>query len=336
MHRSFATGASLPGTFLTEYVSLCSHAFVRMNEAGFKPVPGVRVAGDRWELARYGLGEKCYLALCNETNAVRTADVTVFPAELATGLVVEAQPGVSSGFVFAPFFGGTARQTLGGDAQRVVCTVGPLLVNVLEAVGTAEGTGELSAEWHGDGIEACLALVSKSFTGTVALRDAFGTVRRVGARTQELRPGSRIVVAYRDDAFAQALAPMRTFAFMDGKKPAFTLTCAEDGGDSRDMADRIGAFFWSLTKPDGLTQSRLHKHVCAVPCTGDAALAAHTVVLADAAGRKIVLAAADREAHSALVRRFLNALNALRFPDYAPAVRMTAAERACMPRIPRW
>ena len=336
VHRSFATGASLPGTFLTEYVSLCSHAFVRMNEAGFKPVPGARVAGDRWELARYGLGEKCYLALCNETNAVRTADVTVFPAELATGLVADAQPGVSNGFVFAPFFGGTARQTLGGDTQRVVCTVGPLLVNVLEAVGTAEGAGELSAEWQGDGVEVRLALESKSFMGTVALRDAFGSVRRAGARAQELRPGSRIVVAYRDDAFAQALAPLRTFAFMDGKKPAFALTCAEDGGDSRDMADRIGAFFWSLTKPEGLTQSRLHKHVCAVPCTGDAALAAHTVVLADAAGRKIVLTAADREAHSALVRRFLNALNALRFPDYAPAVRMTPAERACLPRIPRW
>ena len=111
---------------------------------------------------------------------------------------------------------------------------------------------------------------------------------------------------------------------------------AEDGGDSRDLADRISAFFWSLTKPDGLEQSRLHKHVCDVPRAGDATLPAHTVVLKDADGREIRLAAADREAHSAQVRRFLNVVNAWRFPDYAPAVRLRPDEKAFISRIPRW
>ena len=41
VHRSFFTGASLPArAFETEYTAFMSHAFVRMNDAGWKPVPG--------------------------------------------------------------------------------------------------------------------------------------------------------------------------------------------------------------------------------------------------------------------------------------------------------
>ena len=87
MHRSAATGASLPAWYLTEYAEAYSHAFVRMNDAGFKPVIGAQIEGNLWELARYGLGEKSYLAVCNTTNAARTASLTVFPNEIATGVV---------------------------------------------------------------------------------------------------------------------------------------------------------------------------------------------------------------------------------------------------------
>ena len=121
---------------------------------------------------------------------------------------------------------------------------------------------------------------------------------------------------------------------MDGGAPAFSMTHAEVGCDSRDMADRISEFFWSMTRPAGL--KNLAQHKLSVPRTADAALPAHTVVLTDAAGRTIRLAAADREAFSRLVRRFLNVLNAFRYPDYRVDTQMHPEERAFRSRVPRW
>ena len=338
VHRSAATGASLPTWYLTEYMEAYSHAFVRMNEAGFKPVIGAQIDGDRWELARYGLGEKSYLAVCNATNAVRTALLTVFPDEIASGIVVgtlndRALP-TTNYYVYAPFFGGKARNVLGAGAQHVECQVGPLLLNVLEAVGSATGSGELSAEWQGDGVAVRLVLESKSFSGQVTLREAFESFSCEGARIRALKPGERIEVSYRDAAFTDAVANVKDFAFLKGNAPAFTMIYANDGGDSSDIADRISEFFWSLTRPAGLKNPAQHK--VSVPRTADAALPAHTVVLADAAGRMIRLSSADREAFSRLVRRFLNVVNAFRYPDYRAATKLHPEERAFISRIPRW
>ena len=360
VHRSAATGASLPAWYLTEYMEAYSHAFVRMNDAGFKPVIGAQIVGDRWELARYGLGERSYLVLCNETNAVRMASLAVFPGEIETG-VVNPQPSTHNSQLtthnsqlttpnsqlptpnsqpptpnplYAPFFGGKARNVLGEGAQHVECKVGPLLVNVLEAVGSATGSGELSAEWQGDGVDVRLALESQSFTGKVMLREEFESFALEGARTRTLKPGDRIEIAYRDEALSKAVAPVKEFAFMDGGASAFSMKYAEDGGDSSDMGDRISEFFWSMTRPAGLKNAAQHK--VSVPRTADASLPAHTVVLTDAAGRTIRLAAADREAFSRLVRRFLNVLNAFRYPDYRAATKLHPEERAFISRIPRW
>ena len=223
---------------------------------------------------------------------------------------------------------------LTAGAKRVECQVGPLLINVLEAVGSADGAGELAAEWLGDGVDVRLALESKSFTGKVTLREAFEDFALEGARERALKPGERIEIAYRDGTLANAVASVKEFAFMDGGAPTFSMKHAEDGGDSRDMADRISEFFWSMTRPAGL--KNLAQHKLSVPRTADAALPAHTVVLTDAAGRTIRLAAADREAFSRLVRRFLNVLNAFRYPDYRVDTQMHPEERAFISRVPRW
>ena len=337
VHRSAVTGAALPAWYLTEYAEAYSHAFVRMNDAGFKPVVGARIAGVRWELARYGLGEKSYIAICNETNVARNAELEVFPDEMATGVVaLTPSPPHPLTPLYAPFFGGKARNVLTAGAPRVECQVGPLLINVLEAVGSADGAGELAAEWLGDGVDVRLALESKSFTGKVTLREAFESFALEGARERALKPGDRIEMAYRDAALAEAVAPVRDFAFLDagGRKPAFTIIYAEDGGDSRDMADRINEFFWSMTRPAELKNPAQHKF--SVPRTADAALPAHTVVLTDAAGRTIRLSSPDREAFSRLVRRFLNVVNAFRYPDYRVDTQMYPEERAFISRIPRW
>ena len=337
VHRSAVAGASLPNQFLTEYVEAYSHAFVRMNDAGFKPVVGAKLDGACWELARYGLGDRSYIAVCNETNVARIAELEVFPDEIASGIVGDAanyQLPTPQGYIYAPFFGGTASQTFRGGPQRVSCAVGPLLVSVLEAVGAADGTGELAAEWTGDGVDVRLRLESKSFAGKVVLRDALESLRREGDGVRTLKPGDMIEVAYRDAAFAEMVAPTSEFAFMDGKNPAFSMAYAEDGGDSRDMADRISEFFWTMTFPEGLKKRHVHK--VSVARAGDAPLPANTVVLKDKSGRAIRLAAADREEFSRLVRRFLNVLNAFRYPDYRHEVRMNDLERSFISRIPRW
>ena len=103
-----------------------------------------------------------------------------------------------------------------------------------------------------------------------------------------------------------------------------------------DMADRINEFFWSMTLPKNTKQAHLHLHKVSVPRAADVALPAHTVVLTDAVGRTIRRAGADREAFSRLVRRFLNVLNAFRYPDYRVDTQMHPEERAFISRIPRW
>jgi hypothetical protein len=59
-------------------------------------------------------------------------------------------------------------------------------------------------------------------------------------------------------------------------------------------------------------------------------------VLTDAAGRTIRLSSSDREVFSRLVRRFLNVVNAFRYPDYRAATKLHPEERAFISRIPRW
>ena len=356
VHRSAVAGASLPAWYLTEYVGAYSHAFIRMNEAGFKPVIGAQTEGEGWELARYGLGEESYVAVCNLTNDARTAVLTVFPDEIVSGIVggalgdralptTDCQLPTTNYYVYAPFFGGKARHMMDAGRQRVECQAGPLLLNVLEAVGSAEGDGELSAEWAGDGVDVRLVIESKSFNGKVALRDAFESFRREGGRVRTVAPGERLEVRYRDAALAEAVAPVRDFAFLDadGKKPAFTIAYAEDGGDSRDMADRINEFFWSMTYPEKLKKQHLHN--VSVARRAEASLPAHTVLLKDKDGRMIRLAPSgtrdacphrEREELSRLVRRFLNVLNAFRYPDYCVDTRMHPTERAFVSRIPRW
>ena len=313
IHRSFVAGASLPCAFQCGYAARMSHAFVRMNEAGWKPVIGAVAAESDWELARYGAGDRSYLAVCNVSNAVRTVDLKLYPGELASD-VVGGRSAV--GYVFAPFFSGRAIQRIGGGADRVRADVGAMLVNVLEAVGEAEGEGALSASWSGEPGLAELTLVSQGFTGKVRCREAFEGYRLQGAREIVFAGGEKVVLSYLDAELLKIAEAVRRLDLSDLRK--VTVEHAADV-DSKDMADRIAAFFRAVTRPEDSKKAK--KHVSPVKVAESAALRPLTVRMGD-----LEISAADREALSVLVRRALNVLNVLRYPKYGPRPAMEPSD----------
>ena len=103
---------------MTEYVALAARALAVLNAEGWKPVLGAAAEGEHWELARYGLGERSYLAVCNETNAARRVALAVWPDEIASG-IVGGDAAKADGILFAPFWGGETEMSCGGGTQRV-------------------------------------------------------------------------------------------------------------------------------------------------------------------------------------------------------------------------
>ena len=318
--RSFAVGGSLPSHFLSEHTFLASRAFARMNDAGFKPVPGFTVAGDGWDSARYGLADGSYLAVCNLKPEERKAVVDVFPDEIASA-VVGSRP-AKTGYAYAPFFGGEALHRFSGVREQVEVKVGPQLASVLECVGRMKGDGELSVGWEGDFDEVRLVLKSVSFKGAFAPRESFETYVCSVRGFVEIRPGGRYVVAYRNNALPGVAGKIRTFAFPapdkygNPGKLQNPVRHAPDT-DSREMACAATAFF----KGSGTI--------------ADPGLPPLSVAIDDGKGGSIVVSAGNREEFARLTRRFLDAVNAARYPGYAPWYKMTARDRAYFTFV-RW
>ena len=318
--RSFAVGGSLPSHFVSEYTFLASRAFARMNDAGFKPVPGFVIEGDGWDFARYGLSDESYLAICNLKQEVRTAKAEVFPDEIASAVV--GGRASRAGYAYAPFFGGKARHSFKGGQELVEVDVGSQLAAVLEGVGRIKGEGDLSVCWEGDFGEVRLVLESSSFDGAFSPRDAFETYRRAGAGYVEIKPGGRYVVAYRNDAFPGIADGIRNFSFPpevkygNPGKLALPVKHAPDA-DSREMAAAVAAFFKGSKTVE------------------DASLPKLSVALEDGKGGRLAVSAKDREELSKLVRRFLDAVNAMRYPRYAPWYRMSPEDRSKITFV-RW
>ena len=311
--RSFAVGGSLPSHFLSEYTFFASRAFARMNDAGFKPVPGFVLEGDEWDFARYGLSDGSYLAICNLKQEMRTAKVEVFPDEIASA-VVGGKPSCV-GYAYAPFFGGKAHHSFKGGRERIEVDVGSQLAVVLEGVGRVKGEGEISFRWEGDFGEVRLVLESSSFDGAFSPRDVFETYRRAGADYVEIKPGGRYVVSYRDSVFYGMADAIRRFGFpLEVKygnpgRMELPVKHAPDA-DSREMAEAVAAFFKGSQTVQDASLSRL------------------SVALEDGKGGRLVVSAKNREELSRHTRRFLDAVNAMRYPRYAPWYRMPQEERA--------
>ena len=338
VHRSFATGASLPCGFLTEYVAKMSNAFVAMNDAGWKPIPGATADGGGWEIARYGSGDGCYLAVCNETNAPRRVALDVWPGEIAAG-TVGGRAGDADGYLFAPFFGGEAEMRCGGKAEKVGCDVGPLLANVLEAAGTLKGRGSISAGWSGDFDAVTLAVKSADFAGELRLRKSFGSYVLDGEDVRTVSAGGKIEVKYRNTALLGLCGKVRAFPFADGEgRRPFRIEHAADGA-SKDMAERFEFFFWKAMTPppDKAMEKRIRRNGRKpfVACRENAKLSPRTVVLRplEKGAEPIAVTAPDDEGLSRLVRRVIGVINRERFPGYVPAVEMPLDERARFPFV---
>ena len=307
IHASFRTGASLPVAYMTEYTALMSHAFVRMNAAGWKPVPGARVKGEDWELARYGLGGNSFLTVNNLSNVVRQAALEVYPEEIASGCV--GGKGSGRGWLYVPFYGGRALTRLARGREGVTLRIGSQLVGVLEAVGELKGEGELSSEWGGDFDALKLEVVSSGFAGEVRFMDAVETYVREGEAVRRISPGERLSVVYRNAELKGALGTVR----MAKPEELSTIRCAADA-DSREIADRIATFFAQATGAK--------KPTVAV----DGKLAPLSVSVGG-----VLIVSDERWELSRLVNRFLNVVNRERFPDYRPPVPMVSADRPFFP-----
>jgi hypothetical protein len=92
--------------------------------------------------------------------------------------------------------------------------------------------------------------------------------------------------------------------------------------DSRDMAQRISFFFRCVDMPDDLDPKIARKRVSPVKIVEDTTLGPLTVCFGD-----IILTAGERMEFSGLVRRFLNVVNAVRYPKYGPSVRLEPEAR---------
>lgn len=303
VHRSFFSGASLPAGFITEYTALMSHAFVRMNDAGWKPVPGARASGDGWDISRYGFGTDSYLAVNNLARDARQVSMSVFPGEIEKG---RAGAAADMGCLFVPFFGGVATNAFLTEGQTFAAEVGGLGVGVFENLGNVRGEGRLAVRWAGIPGRATLKVSSIDFSGTVDFKGSCETYVRVGAATRKFEPGNGANVVYRDDWMEKIGA-----AVGGGDFTVREIVRAGDP-DALDQADRIARFF----------KEAQGKNAPQVPILVDASLSARTLRVGG-----VEIASEDRIDFAKRVKRFLDVLNAVRYPAYRPPTQLQSCDR---------
>lgn len=308
VHRALATGAILPMHYASEYVAKISHAVVRLNAAGWKPVVGAKAADGDCELARYGLGDRSFIVVCNLTNLTRKVSFEVFPDEIDTGLVGERSG--AKGFLYVPFYGGAAENAYAGRRMKVAANAGALLVNVLEAVAKVDGQGALSASWEGDGYgRMVLKMASNGFCGKVVCRNAIEGYRANGTVAFDFKGGETVRVAYCDAPLAAAADAIDRLDLSDLSK--LVVEHAPDI-ESREIAERVRFFF---SKSAGGQEKNAPGP--SVRMAENAQLKPLSVRLGE-----LEIASGDRIGLSRFARRVLNVLNAKRFPAYGPSTKM--------------
>ncbi len=335
VHRAFASGSSLPAEFLTEYVCRTVHTFIECNDAGWKAVP-CATGPAKTEIARYGEGDHAYVSINNSGETARV-EVTVFPGELRTNLA-----GAKKGdpILFAPRFGGKAEQTLADGRETVRVEIPRLLLSVLEAVGSVKGKGTASVNWSGDFAWNTLTIVSKDLEGEFLPRQNFGTYVREGSTPVAIRKGETVKVQYRNAAFRGDLKDVREFPSVKGKQPEFVIRHADDFPSS-EIAQRVEFFYREVFNGSVSSKDKKKRKRIRVKLVKDTALPPLTVAVTASGGNTadlgtgitvrpgmMAVRGTDRNDLSKTARRFLDMINAERFPDYGPAVKMEPYEKA--------
>lgn len=306
VRRSFFAGVSLPVASLeTEWAMLASYAHVRMNKAGWKPVAGAVAVEEDSEVARYGLATGTWIALNNLKRETRQLSVDVFSGELASGRAGRRRDG---GFLFVPFYGGVATNIIADADARVTCTVGPLLANALESVAGVRGTGTLAVQWGGGVGAPVLRVESLDFKGDIFFNASADDYLLEGAPKHRLKPGVSIRAKYRDawmDGVVSAIRVARHLGETD-------ILCSADG-EAKEQAAQVARFFRMASG-----KRKLEPKVVA-----DSSLAPRTVKVAGFA-----VVGGDSREFVNRIKRFLDALHWIRYPQYRPEVAMPSADRS--------
>ena len=276
-----------------------------MNEAGWKPVQGAVAEGSDWQVARYGLGDGAYLAVNNLARDARTAKLSVFPAEIDSGRA-GCRAESACGHLFVPFFGGDAENAFLEYGENVSCEVGGLLSVVLECVGRVKGKGAVAVGWHGAPGRVTLKVESRDFDGEIVFRNAIEGYALQGRRSRRLSPGGTASAVYVDDWMSGAVAAIRAAP----KQEMVEIVHAADD-ESMMQAERAERFFAAAAGKGK-----------APPMRVDTSLPPHTVSVVG-----FQVSAQDRWSFAVRMKRFLDALNLIRYPRYRPQIPMPNAAR---------
>lgn len=301
MQRAFYAGVALPADrtlFDTEYGIRMSEAMSLCLHAGWKPVPGAKILPDgKGEVARFGSGESAFLAVNNPARERMKMSLEVFPSEIDTGFVGDA---ATDAIAFAPYYGGLAGHTVGEAGEKVTFIAGPQLVMVLEGVGRVRGSGRFAIGWQGTPGRIELVVESKDFAGRFEPRRKIGDYLREGDGPVEIAAGGTVRIAYRDAFAADALAKTEGAAEL----------AISDDVEGSDAADAVN---------DYLRCAGFRK----LPVRKQADLSPRSLRIGS-----LTLTGVDEEELQRRVRRMLDVWNAVRHPEYMPAVRLDPSERA--------
>ena len=303
IHRSFFAGASLPARgFLSEYSAMMSHAFVRMNDAGWKSVPGAQADGKGWEVARYGQGTGTFLAVNNLSRESRQAELEVFAGEMASdrsGAIAE------NGLLMVPFFGGVATNSFAKSSMNVGFGVEALGAGVLECVGEVYGSGKLAVRWAGIPGRVTLKIESVDFAGEIKFKEACDSYKLIGSNLRKIRAGGTANVVFCDE-WMQTIGET-----LKSKGHETNEIVRSPDSDAKDQADRVARFF----------KEARGKKAFPMEIRVDDTLPPKTVKLGG-----VVISSADRLEFSKRVKRFLDVMNRVAYPNYRPPVPLKKRE----------
>ena len=334
-HRAFLFGVTYPASFTTEYLSRLAPAMQACSQAGYKVVPGMKTLQKEITLSRYGSAEKSLIAVCNLSRKEQNVKIEIFPEEFRSDT---AGGNDKTPLLFAGFFGGTVNNIYNKKQTSVNCPVAPLGINVLEAAGSAAigSQGNIRTAWQSGFMTSKLILRSESFRGKIKLRKQFGNYILEGEPEIQLDPGSKKILTYRNRSAQISDAEIMDMPLLNkNKQPRFVVYYAADQ-ESRDMAERVLAFFKGLGKfknPSFKLDLELSQKTT-LPC--------YTIVLS--LDRKIpekinksviggnkhhlTVSSENRDDFSRLTRSMLDMLNALKYPEYIYGAPMSDFDRS--------
>lgn len=337
-HRAFLLGIGYPAHFSihSDYLARLVPSLRACLDAGYRVVPGSRSHDEEITLTRYGNGEAGLLAICNLSQDVRQPEIEIFPSEFRDDRVLDAEQ--ATPLLFASRLGSSARNRYADERSYLTAPIAPLRLNVLEVIGTLPmgALGDIETVWSRGGFETIeLTLASRTYTGSIQIREWIGNYHLNGPAVHTLTPGQtlRLTFRHRNAGISDSLIAQMPL-LDDAHQPQFTLHVGATH-ESREMGERIEAFFRELGRSrqsDFSLQMAVRENAAlppfAVALSLNDQLPAVSPNTIGGDANNLFVVADDRESFSVLTRRMLDVLNRLQYPDYILGAPMRAEDRA--------